>query len=395
MKIVVFGNYTKALVMFRGPLIKRFIALGHSVIAYAPDDDPETADTLKSMGAVFHILPFNRAGTSILMDLLLLLKYWRILLNEKPDILLSYTIKPVIFGSLAARLAGVNKCYSLIPGLGYVFTGDGAVKLLIRFMVSLLYRLALSFNKVVFFLNKDDLDTFIKNGIISKAQSSQLINGEGVDLNEFNSDENTHAKVSIINGSGVDLNFFLQTELPKRDGIIFLLIARLLKDKGIREYVEAAREVKTNFPNAQFWIVGPLDCNPAAITSNELQKWIDDGAIHYHGETTDVRPYINKSNVFVLPSYREGLPRTVLEAMAMGRPIITTDAPGCRETVVDGDNGFLVPVKDALALANAMEQFILYPELIEKMGRRSFEMVQERFDVNKVNDSILRAMCLI
>jgi glycosyltransferase involved in cell wall biosynthesis len=394
MKIVVLGNYTKALVLFRGPLIKRLIDLGHTVIAYAPEEDPKTADELRSMGAEFRRLPFDRAGTSVFRDLLFMLRLWRILSDEKPDILLLYTIKPVIFGSFAAHLAGVRRCYSIITGLGYVFIGDGVAKRLLRLLVMRLYRAAISFNDTVFFLNRDDLGMFLQHRILHEHMLYKLIHGEGVDTKDFTErDENT-VRVSVIHGSGVDLSMY--KKIPTQEtGHVFLLIARLLSDKGIREYVDAARIVKGKYPDTKVWIVGPPDSNPTAISLAEVQQWIDEGVVTYHGETRDVRPYIKEASVYVLPSYREGIPRTVLEAMAMGRPIITTDAPGCRETVVDGENGFLVPVKDVPSLAQAMERFILYPELIKTMGQRSREIAEEYFDVHKVNDDILRTMGLI
>jgi glycosyltransferase involved in cell wall biosynthesis len=394
MKIIVLGNYTKALLLFRGPLIKRFLDLGHTVIAYAPEKDPETADALRSMGAEFRQLGFDRTGTNLFRDLHFMLRFGRILSHEKPDILVSYTIKPVIFGSIAAKIARVRRCYSIITGLGYVFIGDGAMKKLLRLLVIRLYMASISLNNTVFFLNRDDLAVFLQHGIISNSVCSEMIHGEGVDLSEYVDDVAEAKHVSIINGSGIELSFYEETAFPVSKSPVFLLIARLLKDKGIHEYVDAARSVRNKYPLAQFWVVGPLDSNPSAISLVEVQRWVDEGVVIYHGETNDVRPYLKNSTVYVLPSYREGVPRTVLEAMAMGRPIITTDAPGCRETVVDGDNGILVPVKDAQALAHAMEQFILHPELIAKMGRRSREIAEERFDVHKVNDQILLAMGL-
>ena len=395
MKIVILGNYTKALVMFRGPLIKKFVDLGHSVLAYAPEDDLETANILRSYGAEFRQFSFDRTGINVFRDLLFLLRFWRILAREKPDILLSYTIKPVIFGSLAAKLAGVRRRYSIITGLGYVFIGDGFLKNILRWLVVRLYKVAIALNNMVFFLNRDDLAKFLEHNIINKSSGWKLINDEGVDVLDYTEDVETSVNVSVINGSGIDLHVYQETSLPNSNSQIFLLIARLLKDKGIREYVDAARMIRNKYPEAKFWIVGPLDSNPTAIKPNELQQWRDEGVVVYHGETDDVRPFIRECTVYVLPSYREGVPRTVLEAMAMGRPIITTDAPGCRETVVNGDNGILVPVKDAQALADAMEQFILHPELVGAMGRRSRAVAEHRFDVHKVNEQILLAIGLI
>lgn len=394
MKIIVLGNYTKSLVLFRGALIRRFVSLGHTVLVYAPEDDPDTADMLNSMGAEFRQLRFDRTGTNVILDTLFILRFWLILSREKPDILLSYTIKPVIFGSIAAKLAGIRRCFSVITGLGYTFIGDGTAKRLLRSLVTRLYKRAISYNRHVFFLNKDDFAVFSEHGILDQSTPFKLIDGEGIDINEYTDSCKVMTQTAVINGSGIDLAEYCERPIEKSN-IVFLMIARLLRDKGIQEYVDAARIVKENYPAAQFWLVGPLDSNPSAFSLADVQQWSSEGVVTYHGETRDVRPYIKGASVYVLPSYREGLPRTVLEAMAMGRPIITTDAPGCRETVVDGDNGFLVPIKDAPALAHAMEQFILHPELIDKMGHRSRDIVVERFDVNKVNTDILQAMGLI
>jgi len=171
-----------------------------------------------------------------------------------------------------------------------------------------------------------------------------------------------------------------------------LLIARLLKDKGIFEYIEAARIIKANYPQAIFQLLGPFDSNPSAISKKQMMEWKQEGVVDYLGETQDVRSFIKKSNIYVLPSYREGTPRSVLEAMAMGRPVITTDAPGCRETVIEGRNGFLIPIKDIEALVKAMEYFILHSESIPQMGKCSREIAEEKYDVHNVNAMILTAM---
>ena len=391
MKIIIIVNCTRSLVLFRGKLIERFVQLGHTVIAYSPERDMETEATLSSIGAEFHQLPFNRTGTNVVNDFLLLLRIRKILSLEKPDIVLLYTIKPVMYGSIAAKLAGVPRIYSIITGAGYVFIGTGIMKNSLRLIVSLLYKVALSANKKIIFLNGDDKKLFIERGLINQRSKYYQIYGEGIDITDYQ-----HKQIEknvVIKSSGIGLKKYSNSSVDRI--IIFLLIARLLKDKGIREYAEAARITKEKYPFAYFWLVGPYDSNPAAISLNQVEQWVKDGVIIYHGETRDVRPYIEASSVYVLPSYREGLPRTVLEAMAMGKPIITTNAPGCCETVQEGINGFLVPVKDAQAIARAMEQFILHSEIIAKMGKSSRSIVEERFDVHKVNDHILRIMELI
>ena len=286
----------------------------------------------------------------------------------KPDVILTYTIKPVIYGSIAAKLFGVSRIYAMIEGLGYAFIGDDLRSRFINIIVKILYYLSLKANQNVFFLNPDDRDLFIKLRLSNDAQAV------------------------LINGIGVDLDYYKPEPFP--ENLSFLLIARLLKDKGIREYVEAARNIKQKYPKISFRLVGWMDDNPASVSKNELDTWVKQGIVKYLGKLSDVRPAIAASSVYVLPSYREGTPRTVLEAMAMGRPIITTDAPGCRETVQHGKNGFLVPIKNVSVLVSAMENFIQQPELIETMGLASREIAVEKYDVRKVNTVILKTMGL-
>jgi len=225
-------------------------------------------------------------------------------------------------------------------------------------------------NHAVFFQNRDDRDLFIRLGLLPDKSRAAIINGSGVDLDRFQ-------------------------EAPVSSGPpLFLLIARLIRDKGILEYVEAAAILKKRHPQARFQLLGRHDSNPSAIGRQQLQSWQRDGVIEYLGETSNVAPHLAAAHVYVLPSYREGTPLTVLEAMATGRPIVTTDVPGCRETVVPGENGFLVPAKSAACLAEAMERFIRAPELIRKMGRHSREIAVEKFDVRKVNSVILKRMGL-
>jgi glycosyltransferase involved in cell wall biosynthesis len=232
-----------------------------------------------------------------------------------------------------------------------------------------LYRKALAANNLLFFLNPDDLNMFRDLGLIKEKTQIVLLPGEGISLEQFPS-----------------------AQLPIEP--VFLLIARLIRDKGIQEFVAAARLLRQSYPSISCRIVGPLDSNPTAFRADEVESWHREGIIEYLGEAKDIRQHMAAASVYVLPSYREGVPRTVLEAMSMGRPIVTTDVPGCRETVMAGENGFIVPVKDAAALAEAMERFILDPGLISKMGKRSREIAEEKFDVRKVNNLIIRSLGL-
>ena len=294
-----------------------------------------------------------------------------------PSYVMSYTIKPVIYGTLAAWAAKIPNRYALITGLGYAFqqveeTGSPSK---LQKLIHGLYKQALSKTSKVFFQNPDDLNLFEQLKLISPSTPTAVVNGSGVDVSEYDvaplpiSDDNT----------------------PK---LRFLLIARLLGDKGVREYAKAAKSIKAKHPQTQFDLVGWIDDNPDSIEQQELDNWIKDGTINFWGKLSDVKPAIAASSIYVLPSYREGTPRTVLEAMAMGRPVITTDAPGCRETVTDGVNGFLVPVKSVDGLTEAMEKFITDPALINTMGLASRKIAEEKFDVHAVNNFMLKEMGL-
>ncbi|MFZ5945148.1 MAG: glycosyltransferase family 4 protein [Bacillota bacterium] len=364
-KIVIIGGYSKSLINFRGHLIKDLISAGNQVIAMAPETGVE--QEIASLGARFESIPLHRTGTNPVKDLYLLFYLYKRLRSIKPEKVILYTIKPVIYGSLACVLARVPEIFSMITGLGYVFT-QVSTNLLAR-IIRILYGLALKYNKRVFFQNPDDLNLFVTLGLIEEEKSV------------------------IINGSGVDLERFYYSEANIKP-LSFLLIARLLKDKGIIEFVESAKIIKSKYPSVRFMLLGPTDTNPSAIPLTEVKKWEEEGIIEYLGKKIDVRPYIKNCSVYVLPSYREGTPRSVLEAMAMGRPIITTDTPGCRETVTDGDNGFLVPVKDYVSLAKKMEIFINNTEIINKMGNQSRIIAEEKYDVHKVNRVILREIGL-
>ena len=236
-------------------------------------------------------------------------------------------------------------------------------------VVSLLYRSALQGCRTVFFQNPDDLELFLEKGLVEKSKT-RLVAGSGVNLDHFSFSE-------IIPG-------------PPR----FLMIARLIEDKGVRVYAEAARLLKSRHPQAVVRLLGFIDDHPRAITKSDLEGWIRSGDLEFLGAADDVRPQLRQCSVYCLPSYREGTPRTVLEAMATGRPIITTDAPGCRETVLDGQNGFLVPTRDPVALANAMEKFMEDDELPLRMGKISRELAESKFDVVQVNASMIQDMGL-
>jgi glycosyltransferase involved in cell wall biosynthesis len=346
------------------------IARGWHVLALAPDYDEETRAAVRSLGAEPVDWVFTRTGLNPVSDLLAMLRLAVLLRARQVTAVLGYAIKPVIYGTIAAQIAGVKRRHALIEGLGYAFIeGEESLKRsFVRSGVKALYRRALSAATGVFFLNKDDLADFTRWSLVDSR------------------------KVTMLGGIGVDLKDWPSVPAVTAP-VTFLLVARLLRDKGIFEYVEAARRVKATHPQTRFLLLGGLDSNPAAIAKSVVSSWVDEGLIEWHGHVP-VRPWLAQTSVFVLPSYREGVPRSTQEAMAMARPVITTDAVGCRETVVEGENGFLVPVRDAEALEAAMRRFIENPELIEPMGQISRLMAEERFDARRVNKVILDEMGL-
>jgi glycosyltransferase involved in cell wall biosynthesis len=370
--IVIIASFPDSIVSFRGELISALQDQQLSVHVIAPQMSDEILLELESRNITVHQIELERTGLNPISDIKSLFQMYKVIKKIKPNYSLAYTIKPVIYGSIAAKLAGVPSIFSLITGLGYAFTGEvsGKRKILQKFLHTL-YRLALMANQTVFFQNNDDKNLF---------QQIKLVPEK---INPV-----------VVNGSGIDINAFKTTDLPVNK-FNFLLIARLLGDKGIREYAKAAEMLKASHPHCSCKLVGWIDNNPDAILQRELDEWSQSGYIEYLGRFSDVQPVIAQSSVYVLPSYREGTPRTVLEAMAMGRPIITTDAPGCRETVIDNENGFLIPVQNVQALYESMVKFVESPELIEQMGKASRKIAEDKYDVNKVNYSMLSAMGLV
>jgi glycosyltransferase involved in cell wall biosynthesis len=365
-KVLLLGSYAPSLINFRGPLIAAMAERGHEVFAAAPDIDSDTAAKLVSLGATPVPVVLGRTSLNPVAT-------WRsgrqlreMVKRIAPDVMIAYTIKPVVLGAVAARAARVPCFVAMITGMGYAFLGGlNPKRLAIRLVAMLMYRRALAASQLVIFQNEDDRRDFLRLRLLPAAKPTL-----------------------IVNGSGVDLDHFTPEPAPAEPG--FLMIARFLRDKGIREYGAAAARLKAEFPEARVRLAGWLDEGPDSIGQTELDSMVA-GGVENLGRLDDVRPAIAQSSVYVLPSYREGTPRTVLEAMALGRAVITTDAPGCRGTVVDGENGLLVPVGDSEALYAAMRRFVEAPDLARKMGEASLRLVREKYDVNKVNSAILEA----
>jgi glycosyltransferase involved in cell wall biosynthesis len=371
-KILIISSSAHSLITFRWHLLQDLINSGYDVVTCVPLAKIEEKDkklivaALNKIGVKIINIELNNTGLNPFSDIMVFLKLIALVKEENPNIVLNYMIKPVMYGSLAAKIGKIKYIYSVITGLGYVFIGDSLKIKIIRFLVKSMYKVVLKYNTKVFFQNSDDLNLFINSKLLARKNAV------------------------LIHGSGVDINEFSPSPFPKT--CTFLLAARLLRDKGIYEYIEAARQIKSTYPEVKFLLAGDIDNNPSALTKKELNDLINEGIIEYLGWVKDIGEILRKTSVFVLPSYREGTSRAVLEAMASGRPIITTDAPGCRHTVENRLNGYLVEVKNIEQLVSAMEKFVLYPELMAQMGRESRRIAVEKYDVCKVNQTILESI---
>ncbi|WLT30181.1 glycosyltransferase family 4 protein [Geothrix sp. PMB-07] len=368
--MAVFGSYAPSLWLFRAPMMRAMVAAGHEVIGLAPDGDQVLIDHLASIGVAYRHVPLGRTGLNPLEDLRSILAIRAALKELKPDVLLSYTIKPVIYGSYAASLVGVPHCHAMVTGLGSSLMGEGFKRKCMAFLSKWLYRKGLARVEGVFFQNPDNQAFFEANRLLPAT-----------------------CRITQINGSGVDLAQFPLTPQPAVP-LTFLLVGRMTREKGIVEFVEAARRIKAKHPATRFHLLGGYDTNPSAISEAQIQAWVNEGVVQYLGTVKDVRPMLAEAQVMVLPSYGEGTPRSVLEAMAMGRAAVTTLAPGCKETVIDGQTGFLVPPKNIEALTEAMERFIADPGLATRMGIAARAYAEDKYDVDKVNAVIMKAMGL-
>ena len=332
--ILVFSiNTAWNLYNFRQGLIRDLQARGFHIVTLAPAD--AFSDSLRALGCEVHDLPMQGQGTNPLQDFKLFLRYRQLLKQIRPVAYLGWTIKPNIYGSLAAHSLGIPVINN-VSGLGTAFMKSGWLNKVVR----QLYRFAFSRSHRVFFQNPDDQALFVEQGIVASATAG-LLPGSGIDLQRFQP-----ASREPLQGR------------PFR----FLLVARMLRDKGVEEYVQAARQLCQQYPNVVFQCLGFLDvANPSAISRDEMQAWVDEGVVTYLGSADDVRPWLAQADCVVLPSYREGTPRTLLEAAAMGRPLIATDVPGCRQVVDHGTNGFLCGVRSAGSLAVAMVNMLSLP----------------------------------
>lgn len=352
-------NTSFAISNFRAGAIRALIASGHEVVVVAPRDD--YVDTLESMGARFEHWELAGRSTNVLSELRSMARLVGIYRRLKADIAFHFTIKSVLYGAIAGRITR-TPFVSVITGLGYVFLNTTPLSAVAK----CLYRITLRWSQRLWFLNGDDHRVFVEQGLMPAT-----------------------ARVDLLPGEGIDLTHFAPTPLPTRQrdkDIVFLMVARLLTDKGIYELIEAARLIRARHPGIQVRLLGPVDTgNPTAIAQAQIDAWCAEGVIDYLGTRKDVRPCIADADAVLLPSYREGLPRSLLEAAAMGRPIIATDVPGCRDVVIDGESGFLCRVRDATDLAARMETFLsLTPAQRNAMGQRGRQLVEQRYDERHV-----------
>jgi len=357
---------------FRKDLIKTLHNLGHDVAVISPSqsnfvNSSEILNDSQKLGFRHIHISINRVSLNPFASLKYILFLSKILKSERPDRVLLYTPKIVIFGSMASRIAGVHKVYSTINGLGYAFASQSFKAKFLSILLKPLYKVALSLNAKVFFQNSDDRNYFLTNTLVDNNKSF-LINGSGVNINEFQP----------------------SAKLDQR--YIFLMIARIIPEKGVYEFVQAARIVKRKYPNIVFQLLGPLESESPVILPQTVSDWNKEGIIEYISKKSDVKPFIANCNTFVLPSYREGTPKSVLEAMAMGKPIITSDVPGCREPVIDGVNGYLVPSKNSHLLGESMLAIYEDEDFAKRAGVKSLEIIKDKYDVIKVNKFFMQAL---
>ena len=371
--ILIIASYGPSLINFRLYLIKKLISKGYKVSVASPKDrfSDNLQKELKDLGVNINIFSLSRAGLNFFKNCKTIFEIFRIIQKSKPNIIISYTVKPVIYTGLVLKYFKKISYFPLITGLGYAFIHKKSIKhKIIKYFITKLYQKSLKNSSKIIFQNKDDQSLFSELKIIKDQNIS-----------------------NVVNGSGIDLNTYPLSDLPSKP--VFLMISRLLVDKGVREYVEAAKIVRSRFSNARFQLAGSLDENPSGIMAKELQAWINEGDIEYLGEIKSVQSILRSCKYYVLPSYREGTPRSTLEALSTGRPIITTDVPGCRETVVHEKNGLLIPARDIASLTNAMIRLLEEKEeVIQNMAKESFLIAKNKFEVNKVNDSLFNIMGL-
>ncbi len=365
--ILLLASLANSLLNFRGDFIVALLKEGYNIYAAAPELPQEVADKLTKWGAKPLTFKLDRAGLNPLKDFKSILELKKLILHYNIDMVFPYTIKPVIYGSIAANLAK-TPVISLITGLGYTFSGASVKAKLLHQITKRMYKFSLRKNSLVIFQNEDDLILFKKNGILSKNQRATIVNGSGVNLKKFPFREITVTSQNVK----------------------FVIVARLIKEKGIQLFMDTAEELKKTYPLAEFHIIGGQAEPPSGINIDVLKRLHDDGTIIFHGLKDDVPTFLKNMHVFVLPTYyREGVPRSILEALSVGLPVITTRTPGCKETVITGKNGFLIPPRDLNALIDSCRYFLDHPDVIQEMGQQSRLLAETKFDVTIINTFLI------
>lgn len=365
-KFILVSPKNRSAYNFRGDLIKDIQKKGYDVVVTGPNK--EGVDKIKALGAKFVEIPVNKNGLNPFSDIVYCLKLRNMMISERVDAILGYTIKPVIYGSIAGWLASVKTRTAMVTGAGYLFANKSLKARIIRSISFVLYRLGLAAAQKVIFQNIDDLNDFVKYGLVKKE------------------------KCYIVNGSGVNMSKFTPSAYPETPTFFFL--GRLVYAKGGMDFVKAAKIVKEKYPNSRFIILGKIDKTvPDAIMAEDLMPYVDDRTVELFPETDDIAQYYAKSSIFVLPTaYREGTPRVILEALASARAIITTFTPGCKETVKDGVNGFFVNIHSPNDCAEKMIYFIEHPTEIERMGKESLLLCKSKYEVSIINRDMLSIM---
>lgn len=361
--IAVISAHTPSLRWFRIDMMEKFVSDGYRVVAIGNEPEEKWSEFFISRKIEYIQVEIQRNSINPLNDIRYYNALRDILRLKNIETVFLYQAKPIIYGTLAAKKENISDIFSLVAGLGSIYRGDGLKNKILKSVITLQYKIALRHNKSVLFHNNDDKNEFVKSGLTKNENSV------------------------VVNGSGVNMTKFPKTVVPKKPS--FLYVGRLIKDKGITEYLEAAKMMKELYPSTTFSVVGPFDSNPSAITKTYLDTFIESGIIQYHGESDDVLTHIQSHQVFVLPSYHEGLPKSVIEAMSVGRPIITTNTVGCRDTVEDGLNGLLVEVGSTEQLFNAMTKLNGDLSILQNMGDLSNKICAEKFDVEIINSKIL------
>ncbi|QIZ59030.1 glycosyltransferase family 4 protein [Acinetobacter indicus] len=375
MNVVIIGTVASSFYGFRADLIRTLLKKGHQVYAFTSEYTAEDLKKIEQLGAIPITYTLNRGGLNPLADIFATYQLSKKIKAINPDLVFSYFSKPVIFGTLAAKLAKVPRVIGMLEGLGYTFTeqpeGLSKKTQLIKKIQVFLYKIALPQLDQLIFLNPDDPKDLLEKYAIN-VKNIEVLGGIGLNLDHYKYSENFNSNIS------------------------FIFIARLLAEKGIHDYIKAAKIVKEKYPSVKFTVLGAIDKEAlGSLKEEELESLVKTNIIKYPGHVSNVSEWIEKSSVFVLPSYyREGVPRSTQEAMAIGRAVITTDVPGCRETVVDGVNGFLVPKWNPEALAKKMIYFIEHPEQARLMGAESYKIAVEKFDAEKVNQRLVSILGL-